>query len=495
MPENEFEKKVASEMQDLRFKPSEKVWLRVEERIKKKKNRRVFVLVFFLAGLALLGYWQRNNLFGGNQNDIAKTEQQTDKTSKSGHETTDTSTINTQATSKKDIQEMTGTTEIDQSKQGGSAAENKGTSVSTKETQRQDENKNKLNVQDPTTEKTNFDDKPEASVVIRPTNTKKKTTIAVESKKTDAPVVNKQPEIIVKQDESTQTVEKPVAAVIDSAKTRVNEPEKKSTEKKDTISKVEQAKEPAKPIVKKDPSGKKWKWGLHITPGISLLGDLSSNSQKNADRLAYQNPVNSGAGVPPVMRTPSDPKAGFALQAGGFAKRQLSKRTGILLGLQYGYYSNILLVGSPRGSLAQLASADRNSYSIYNAGGDTIKYTNQYHFIELPMSFQWQLNKNYEKPFTWSMGFTVGQLVANNAIMYDTAFNGIYRQNEKLLNKTQFSFASGFSWTIANSKQAQWNLGPVINIHLNRLVDNPFDSKGNLFFAGLRTAVLLNQKK
>jgi len=492
MPENEFEKKVSSEMQDLGFKPSENVWLRVEERIKKKKNRRVFVIVFLLAGLALLGYWQRNNFFGGNENDIAKTEQQTGKNSKSAHETTKPSTITTEATSKKDTQEMTGTRENEKSKQNGSAADNKGTSVSKKETYDHGENKNEIKVKKPAAEQAGFDDKPE--VVISPTNSKKKTAIGEESKKKDAPVVNKEPGIIVKQDESNQNLEKLVAAGIDSAKTRATEPEKKSNEKKDTILKVEQPKEP-KPIVKKDPSGKKWKWGLHITPGISSLSDLSSNSQKSADRLAYQNPANSGSGLPPVRREPSDPKGGFALQAGGFAQRQLSQRTGISLGVQYSYYSNILHVGSPRGSLPQVTSADRNSYSIYNAGGDTIKYTNQYHFIELPLSFQWRLNKNYEKPFIWSMAFTVGQLVASDAIMYDTAFNGIYRQNKELLNKTQFSLATGFLWTIADSKQVQWNLGPVVNIHLNRLADNPFDKKGNLFFAGLRTAVLFDRSK
>ena len=75
MPENEFERKVSSEMKELKFKPSEQVWLRVEERIKTKKKRRVFVVIFLLAGLALLGYWQRNNLFGEQKTDIAKTVQ------------------------------------------------------------------------------------------------------------------------------------------------------------------------------------------------------------------------------------------------------------------------------------------------------------------------------------------------------------------------------------------------------------------------------------
>ena len=79
--------------------------------------------------------------------------------------------------------------------------------------------------------------------------------------------------------------------------------------------------------------------------------------------------------------------------------------------------------------------------------------------------------------------------------MYDTAFNGIYYKNKKLLNKTQFSLSTGFSWTIANNKQVQWSLGPVANIHLNKLVDNPFENKKYLFFVGLRTGILFNQKK
>ena len=136
-----------------------------------------------------------------------------------------------------------------------------------------------------------------------------------------------------------------------------------------------------------------------------------------------------------------------------------------------------------------------NDNYMYNAGGDTVKFTNQYHFIELPINFQWQLNKNKAKPFIWSIGLTLGQLIASNALIYDTAFGGIYYENKNLLNKTQFGLSTGFSWTIASTKQAQWNLGPVATIHLNKLFDSPFESKQYLFFVGLRTAVLFEQKK
>lgn len=132
MPENEFEKKVSSEMQDLKFKPSENVWLRVEERIKKKKKRRIFVIIFLLAGLSLLGYWQRSNLFGENENDIAKTEQQKEENSRSVEDTNSNSTIkqDRETTNKEETQNITGNAVNDESKDDKSFDDKKDIAVS-----------------------------------------------------------------------------------------------------------------------------------------------------------------------------------------------------------------------------------------------------------------------------------------------------------------------------------------------------------------------------
>jgi hypothetical protein len=501
MPENEFEKKVSSEMQELKFKPSENVWLRVEERIKKKKKRRVFVIIFLLAGLALLGYWQRSNLFGESENDIAKTEKGKAENSKPAEETKNTSIKqNIETTKKEETQNTIDKPVNDKLKEDKSVVDLKEIIVSKNEINKPKKNKDEIKVK-PVSEKTKKDDKTEVSIAIVSANSKKKNTIIEDGKNKDAPDVKTNPETIVKQDEVKQLEVKPIESEIDSPKTLIADQYKNVTEKKDTLLKTDRATAPSTPIVKKDSSIKKWKWGLHITPGISSLSDhgLSFSSQNNMDRFSYLSSAGSGSGIPPIRQKPSDVKPGFAFQAGAFAQRQLSPRTSFSLGLQYGYYSNILHIGNRRDSLInnnQFANVlDANGNNVYNAGGDTIKYTNHYHFIEVPLSFQWQLNKNKTKPFVWSTGFTIGQLIASNAIMYDTAFNGIYYQNKKLLNKTQFILSTGFSWTIANTKKFQWSLGPVANIHLNKLVDNPFDNKGYLFFVGLRTGVLFNQKK
>jgi len=502
MPENEFEKKVSSEMQDLGFKPSENVWLRVEERIKKKKKRRVFVIVFLLAGLSLLGYWQRNNFFGGNKNDIAITEEQKDGTTRSTTETNNTSTVkqNTETIKKEEANDLPEKIKEDKIKDDKPSVENKDIVVSKQKTN--DPMKKETGIKTkPQTRKTKPDKNSGASVVVISSDPKKKSSIVDVDKTIDAPVVTTNTDPTIKQDQAKQAEIKPLENGTDSVKIKASEQEKKSTEKKDTVLKAEQVKESAKPIVKKDDPSKKWKWGAHITPGISSLSEhgFPVSSQNDYYRYAFASNQNSGSANPPTRQKPSDAKPGFAFQAGAFAQRQLSKRTSLSIGLQYGYYSHVLRIGTRRDSLlnnSQFASTlDDKANEVYNAGGDTIKYTNHYHFIELPLNFQWQLNKNNEKPFVWSAGITVGQLLSTNAIMYDTAFNGVYYQNKKLLNKTQFSLSTGFSWTIANSKKAQWTLGPVANIHLNKLMDNPFDNKGYLFFAGIRTAVLFNPKK
>ena len=503
MPENEFEKKVSSEMHDLRFKPSGNVWLRVEERIKKKKKRRIFVVIFLLAGLSLLGYWQRGNLFGENENDIAKTvrkdppgQKQKEENSRSGEDTNSNATIkqNTETTKPGETKNTTGKT-ADKLTDDRSVIDKKDIAVSKNEISKPTKNKEEAKGKTGSV-KTKKDHKHEASIAIVTANPKTKSGIVDDTSKD----LKTNPETSEKPEDINQLETKPGENKIDSAKVVTGDQEKNSTTKPDTLLKADPTKEPAPQIVNKDPSAKKWKWGFHITPGISSLNDndISFGGANFADALNYQSPT-VGSGSAPVRQKPSDVKAGFAFQMGAFAQRQLSSRTSLSLGLQYGYYSNILHIGNRRDSLTGnnqfSAVLDRNANQVYNAGSDTIKYTNHYHFIELPFLFHWQLNKNKTKPFVWSTGFTLGQLISTNAIMYDTAFNGIYYQNKKLLNKTQFSLSTGFSWTIANHKKVQWNLGPVANIHLNKLIDNPFDNKGYLFFVGLRTGVLFNSKK
>ena len=506
MPENEFEKKVSSEMQELKFRPSENVWLRVEERIRKKNKRRVFVIIFLLAGLALLGYWQRTNLFGEKKTDLVSIENQ--KKDNSDPSTGNNNSSNIKENTETIKQEETGNTKDtavgDKPIDERVVDDKKDNRVATSDiNKQQNNNKKETRIKAPTG-KNKGNGNPKASIEIASANSQKPNLPVSDVKTNDAIVAKPNDATTGKKDGITQPSPPPQenrairdTLIGDSLKKEKTEQKEKTPEKADTMLKT---KAPVVSTQKKDSSRKKWKWGLHLTPGISSLNNsLSLGQAKSADYLSFPNSASGGSASPPARQQPSDVKAGFAFQAGAFVQKQLSTRTGFSLGLQYGYYSHVIGIGNRRDSLLgnsqYLNALDANDDHIYNAGGDTEKFTNRYHFIELPLQFQWQLNKNKTKPFIWSSGITVGQLIASNALMYDTAFNGIYYKNNKLLNKTQFSLSTSFTWTIANGKQTQWSLGPVADLHLNRLVDNPFESKQYLFFAGLRTSILFNKKK
>jgi hypothetical protein len=504
MPENEFEKKVSSEMQELKFNPSQKVWLRVEERIRKKNKRRVFIIIFFLAGLALLGYWQRNNLFGGKGTEIVTTEKQNENNFKPSEETKNnpsTSKQNAETTKQEEPKNTNDKTVNNKTTVTKSLIDKKDIEVSKNEIRRPKDNKKNGTKITPSPKENKLEENPKVSNDMASENSQKQTPNINDVKAKDTFVVNTNPETIIKRDEIKTTGVKPVENKTDSSKADISDKEKIITRKTDTVLKAEPAKEPSVPIARIDTSGKKWKWGLHLTTGISSLNNnsISFGEQKSAGNLNYQSSVGSGTSAAPPRQGPSDIKPGFAFEAGVFAQRILSSRTSLSLGLQYAYYSNRLGIGRRIDSLPInnrfSNTLDGNQDHVYNAGGDTVKFTNRYHFIELPLRFQWQLNKGKTNPFVWSTGLTIGQLVASNAIMYDTAFNGIYYRNKGQVNKTQFSLSTGFSWTLANDTRTQWSIGPVANIHLNRLVDNPFENKKYLFFVGLRAAVLFNQRK
>ena len=74
MQENKFERKVHSEMQELKLQPSEEVWNKVEKRIRKRDKKRGVIIIFFLLGIALLGYWQQDYLLGNKKTALVKIE-------------------------------------------------------------------------------------------------------------------------------------------------------------------------------------------------------------------------------------------------------------------------------------------------------------------------------------------------------------------------------------------------------------------------------------
>lgn len=502
MPENEFEKKVSSEMQDLRLKPSEKVWPLVEERIRKKKKRRVLIVFFFLAGIALLGYWQRHNLFGGNNTSVAESGIKTNQDSINAIEQ------NKNAETKKESTPTIQTTSDEPENKTGVPGQ------SAKEIIKTDVKKVVKTIRD---------------ADLKTNNATTTTPFRANEKRGDRPIQNKQTtdepssfivtqtdaglkpkpakdSIEVKVEEAEIKKEEiknpdPVSNnKLDSAKIGVADVKKEEGTRVDSISTEDPIIDSAV-IVQKPASNKKWKLGIELTPGISSLQEelFSFNMLKSAAD-AYGPPLGSGSGsgapLPPAP--PSESSSSFAFQVGGFATRQLTKKSNFSIGLRYAYYSESINIGASYLPLSNNLFVFLNSQGAnqaFSVAGSSIRKTNHYHFIELPINYSLRLNRNENYPLLWQVGLKMGRMIGNNALVYDTIAGGIYYRSENYFNKTQFGLSTGLTWAFVKRSGFRLAAGPVFDLHLNRLQSSPFEKNKYLFFAGLRSTIIFNNKK
>jgi hypothetical protein len=139
-----------------------------------------------------------------------------------------------------------------------------------------------------------------------------------------------------------------------------------------------------------------------------------------------------------------------------------------------------------------------NSYSQTNVtrgiyqGTKQKWHTNRYHFIELPVTYQLQLNKGNKLPVTWNAGFSVGYLAGANALVYDTLAGGVYFKQNNLLNKVHFNLNTGFAFRFGNKGKLQWSVGPEISLDMTKLMkEDPYTSKRYLLYGGISAKLFL----
>lgn len=505
MQENEFEKRVQQEMGEFRLRPSEAVWGKVEKQLRKKKRRRVIFFIFMLAGLSLLGY---SGYFFTKTNSKQNLVQQ-DNNSLPGIEKTGTGS-NKQPASPT----IEGTTANDQ------AVTNENQLSPIKEKKQNEKKSNVLNNEKSTIAEHDIAVKhkkrtrkisPENPVIAK----------SAGNRNVDKTRDNTQPaENQTRQNDrsSTDPVDKANIARQDIAKNNLPQGDSKTTEQKGADKIADQKiNEPAKTdsimasalktdeaiaVTKKKQPGSKIKLGMDLSVGISSSSSHNAFSIFDVAKSAvldYNSPGNStgGGGLGGYVRiSPSDIKAGPAFRAGVLAELQLSKRSSVSSGLQYVYLSNNISVGYysdttvvVNNSFSQSSRVD----AIYR-GKHQKEYTNRFHFIQIPIQYQWQINKGTRLPLLWSIGASAGYLLATNGLVYDTAANGIYYHDDDAFNKFQFNLTTGLSFRFGNKGKIQWSLGPELSFGMNKLMKDDYTKKQYLLYSGL-TGRLFFQKR
>jgi hypothetical protein len=297
----------------------------------------------------------------------------------------------------------------------------------------------------------------------------------------------------------------------------------------------------ASPITRRKPA--LWHWGVVADAGYSriaesklfqlkgLLGkdkyfaeDLSarssaspstSNNTTNYNTNASSQLVNwSAYTAPPKKASPIQADKSFSL--GVFVQRTVSPRLKFSLGLEYAYLSVhtqvgqkviapnnpiVVNIGTSQAALVEeyykypgSDTAQAISGAAYSQGMTySQKYTYRFHYLEIPLTASWQINKGRRlPPFQLEGGFSIARLLLVDALHYE-GLKGVYYKDNDLFNKTQFNFVAGLSvGLLQRSKHPLW-IGPNLRYALNGLVNKEVSTGQYAWSTGISIKVLLGK--
>lgn len=510
MLESEFEKQVREQMEELKLSPSASVWEKVEEELREKKRRRVIVFIILLAGLGLLGslgyyaYQPRTEKLSvkeasiTKENSVTNASQETPVDEKHNHETTGDRSQQNSSDEVKDLSNTNTLKIVDTPVTALTKEELKkelNKSTATRATNQQQPKKQALiNVEQ---------GKAVAAAVpkSRKTKSKKPVTTAVAIPVT---ATNSKDGLLppVASAEAAKNTE-PSPTVTQTGKELKNTDS--LTQQKDTTLATKQpVVDTVAAVSAKPPAGiKKTRWAIELSTGLSnvhdhaFLGGLGFGAMY-ADAASVGTPQNGGisngaAGVPPPPAPASPVRANIAFRVGVSYEKQISRKSTVGIGLSYAYMSTRIEVGQ-NDSLNAIRNNSQYFLSLSsNASQHISDFTNKYHFIMLPLSYQLQLNKNNRLPFLWNLNLVPGFMVGTNGLVYNPQAS-VYYYDKDAFNRFHLNMGTGFAFRFGNNKPMQWTLGPELMLDMSRLLKDESKTKQYLFYGGI-TSRLYFQKR
>ncbi len=201
-----------------------------------------------------------------------------------------------------------------------------------------------------------------------------------------------------------------------------------------------------------------WQYGIRLAAGT---GALKKDFFGNTPLFAADARLFNSSGLPPIVQPvapPNNPVTGLAVNIGFYIQKNITGSWTFSTGLNYAFQSNAIQVGTRVDSAvtfnfnASKSLAANNYYRI----GDDVKYKNNFHFIEVPLLFQWKLSK--KSPVYFEGGPTLRYLVNSNALVYNSN-SGAYFTDAAVFNKLLLSFTAGAGINLAQNKKLPFSVG------------------------------------
>ena len=458
MEQNNFEKNVQQKLGELKVPPSDSVWTNVEKQIGKKDKDRTVVFIFFFFILFLLcgGYWLLNSSKNSGQqkhqlSEVKKDSKPTNNNNSSlqksesiiNHQakTPDSTTVSKEKMKTASIKIQTKAEVSKQKLQGSTieAAERKQIIfLSNNENQRK-ENENKLSIE----------------VNRNPIIGDNETVVQKETniKRTDSVLDKKE----IAEDSSEN-----------NGQAIAKKEQKKSTEKRKN----------------------RWKFGITFSGGTSMI----SKTPIRNSAFFVSDPGMYNGGIPSYYYTPSEIRNSTGFIAGIFAEKNISGKKKISIGISYKHSSLLSEVGNKIDtSFYSLPQAFTSFNNVYSSAVNLKTYRNNFHFIEVPISIKFPLNNNSKLPIFWNAGINISQLVATNALQFNSSA-GLYYSDNSFFNKTQFGLTTGFSATLFAKGKRPFKLEPYFYYSTVSLANKGLYAAKHFTSIGLKTEILFHQK-
>lgn len=500
MQEQNFEKQVKQKMEELSLTPSVPVWKKVEEQIRKKRERRW--LLFWLPFAVLLlagGVWLTTGNFKSNT--TAKTNKEQENNIRNTNSTFRKQTIiknqerppvfeqNKEANNKEiDL----ATENFPQQNKTGSELKFKtaSQSVTTKNSSRQNSRLKTIAVAPSAegpieTPQKNLDKSKPSDF----NDAARKPAVQQENKQ---PTKNTQLKEVPSYDRLTNNPDsvtnnistKPGNVKSIDSTTKVDEKDSLSTQK--NIAKTQKS------------NRSKWKFAIDagigragVNNGVGLFGGGAKSFETNAFaadlNFSSGGPVNASPGR--IYRPPSEQEKSRAFSFALLVRKQFGKRPTLSAGLQYNFYSTQMQVGQSmnQDTMVDLNKSVNSFYS--NSGTGFSTYHNKFHFISLPVALNFQILKN--KPLDFHLGLSLQQLIATNALLYSSR-SQVYYEDESAFNKTYLFSELGLEYSFPLSGRLSLKAGPRANFSHSRVIKE--SSGRHLFSYGFATQIIFSGK-
>lgn len=480
MYDRDFEKRVQQKMEELKFSPSASVWNRVEKELTRNKQRRkpvfwLLSLLFLAASGGIYFYFHENkpNSVVATKNSIPSPYEK----NKSGSSGQNQETIA------------------------------KSSSIQTTKAIHDDKNVNaeeglkkqnpKKHIAEPLFSKTNKD---QDQISSHNQDKKQKTAGDINTVQSAGNNKSNQPGN-TKAPAKSNTKELAASAAISSAyeseKNLANTNNNSETKPKDpALKKVDSTmvSSPTKSSSAKQKGVKQQKWNFGIAGGAGVSTVFQSIFKTTT--VSSPTYLNNVSAPPPngTAYSSSTIRPGFSFNIGFHVQKGISSRWLFTTGLFYHYYTTEVQTGTKVDSPITVMTNSTVSYAsrYYYTRGSNSNYTDHYHFIQLPVTMQYEFARIHKFHLAWEAGLSLSQLIASDELHFDNS-TGVYYKASDQLNKTQLNVNTAFLVS-SNHNKLSLQFGPQVEYGLTNMLKSDAESNQHMFYAGLKILVVPNLK-